>query len=104
MTYDEFKAGLFAREHYVPNSSILFIPSNKNKGGDDTTFTDIVALIIDAERVIKQIKNKNMVEAFKLMAKGFLAWETAEEMCLSERTIRRYINKIKKDLEEGVLF
>jgi hypothetical protein len=100
MTYEEFMTGLYAKYHYVPDRSIFFIPANKNKGGEGVTFQDIVALKVDAERVLATIKNRNMVEALELIAQGHLEEYIARELKLRLNTVERYPWMLKRHLLE----
>jgi len=98
MTYEEFMTGLYAKYHYVPDSSISFIPVSKNSGDAGVTFEEIIALIVDAERVLKQVKNKNMVKTFELIAQGYFQWEIAEMLEVSISSIEKYVRTIKNFL------
>ena len=99
MTYDEFKAGLFIKYHFIYLKSTPFIKFNVYHGNTSAVFEDAVMLKVDAENVLKRLTNRNMVKAFCLMAQGYLQWETAEMIHRSTSTIEWYIREIKKILK-----
>lgn len=100
MTYNEFKAGLFAKYHFVYLKSKPFITFNQYHGENPALFEDAVILKVDAEKVLKDLKNRNMAEAFCLMAQGYLYWEIGEMLYKSEGAIKQYVVRIKKLLEK----
>lgn len=93
MTYKEFITGLYLIFHYVPNASRLFIPAKKVQ--TENTFQDFVVLKVDAEIMLKQIKNLNKRASLIYKAIGYYNWEIAIKLRTSERTINNYIKSIK---------
>ena len=104
MTYKEFKTGLYVKYHMSYVKSVLFIKFDKLKGESVSGWENLIILKVDAENVLKEIKNKNMVKALCLIAQGYFYEDIARELGLSKRTIRRYVNKIKNNLENNVPF
>jgi len=79
--------------------SVLFIKFDKLKGKSASGWEDLIILKVDAENVLRGIKNKNMVEALCLIAQGYLYGDIAEELGLSERTIENYVYRLKEYLK-----
>ena len=100
MTYDDFKTGLFIKYHLVYLKSIPFIKFNIYHGDTSAVFENAVILMIDAEKVLARIRNRNMASALCLMAQGYCHWEIAILLSLSERTIENYVFRIKRDLKK----
>lgn len=100
MTYDEFKAGLFVKYHFIYLKSTPFIKFNTYHGSTSAVFEDAVILKVDAERVLKGLTNRNMARAFCLMAQGYMQWEVGQMLQLSVRTIEQYVYRFKKYLEK----
>ena len=100
MTYDEFKAGLFVKYHFIYLKSTPFIKFNQYHGDTSATFEDSILLKVDAENILKELKNRNMAKAFSLMAQGYCQWEVGEMIGLSVRTIEQYVYRFKKYLLE----
>ena len=96
MTYDEFKAGLFIKYHFIYLKSTPFIKFNQYHSSTDAVFEDMVILKIDAEKVLATIDNRNMAKAFCLMAQGYMQWEVGIMLGRSVDTIKWYIKEIKK--------
>lgn len=96
MTYDEFKTGLFIKYHLVYLKSTPYIKFNIYHWDISAVFENAIILKVDAENVLSNIKNRNMVQAFCLMAQGFLQWEVGEILKLSERTIQCYVQRVKR--------
>ena len=97
MTYEEFMAGLYVKYHMVYVRSVPFIKFggvHKEAAG----FEDMVILKVDAERVLAELKNRNMAEALCLIAQGYLQWEVAEMLEVSVRTVEQYVYRFKKYL------
>jgi len=99
MTYNEFKAGLFMKYHFTYLKSTPFIKFNIYHSDTSASFEDGIILKVDAERVLKGIKNRYMAEALCLMAQGYLQWEIALMLGRSEDTIEWYVRKIKRILK-----
>lgn len=102
LTYKEFKTGLYLIYHYVPNTSMLFIPSKKTQS--ENSFQDLIVLKVDTENILEQIKNSKMKKALILMAKGYLQWEVAIMLRVSVERIKKYVQKVKKVLDKGGTF
>ena len=79
--------------------SVLFIKFDKLKGESVSGWEELIILKVDAEKILRGIRNKNMVEALCLIAQGYFYEDVAEELGLSERTIENYIYRIKKYLK-----
>lgn len=101
MTYDEFKAGLFVKYHFIYLKSTPFIKFNVYHSDTSAVFENSVILKIDAERVLATIENRNMAKAFCLMAQGYMQWEVGQILQLSVRTIEQYVYRFKKELKEA---
>lgn len=99
MTYNEFITGLHIKYHYQPLHSTTFIKFNTNHNCVMVTVEDLLVLKVDAEKMLKEIKNRNMVKAFELKAQGYLQWEIAEMLGLSLTTIEHYKDRVKKYLK-----
>ena len=91
MTYKEFITGLYLIFHYVPNTSMLFILAKKVQS--ENTFQDLIALKVDAENMLKQIKISRMKEALILMAKGYQYEDIAIKLKVGLQRIKKYIQK-----------
>lgn len=104
MTYDEFKLGIFYRYHFVYLKATPFIKFNVYHSDTSAVFENQTILKVDAEQVLKKLENRNMAQAFCLMAQGYPEWQVGKMIGRSERTIRRYVNKIKNDFFNNVLF
>jgi len=96
MTYEEFKTGLYIKHHFAYSRSVSFIKFSQIHYNDSNTMEDLIILKVDAEKVLNKVRNPNMREALCLIAQGFLYWEIAEMLKLTERTIERYVERIKK--------
>ena len=99
MTYDEFKAGLFIKYHFVYLKSTPFIKFNVYHGNTSAVFEDAVILKVDAEKVLKGLNNRNMAKAFCLMAQGYMQWEVGEMLSKSEGSIKQYVVRMKSYLK-----
>ncbi len=95
MTYNDFKTGLFLKYHLIYLKSTPFIKFNVYHSDTSAVFENAVILIVDAENVLAGIKNRNMAEALCLLAQGYLKWEVAILLNLSERTVENYIYRVK---------
>jgi hypothetical protein len=100
-TYQEFKIGLFIKYHFVYLKSTPFIKFNQYHSDTSAVFEDSIILKIDAERVLKTITNRNMVEAFCLIAQGYMQWEIGEMLGKSEGAIEDYVTRIKSILKNN---
>lgn len=98
MTYNDFKTGLFIKYHLVYLKSKPYIKFNQYHGSMLAIFENAIIMKVDAEVMLESIRNRNMAEAFCLMAQGYLQWEVGEILGKSERTIRRYIEIAKEKL------
>ena len=96
--YKEFKTGLYVKYHMSYVRSVLFIKFDKLKGKSVAGWEDLIILKVDAENVLKGIKNKNMVEALCLIAQGYFYKDIAKELGKSIDTIKWYVREIKKIL------
>jgi DNA-binding NarL/FixJ family response regulator len=92
-------AGLYVKFHQVYVRSKPFIKFNKISS-EKAEFEDLVILKVDAQRVVGSLKNRNMARSLHLIAQGFLHWEIAEMLKLSERTVDQYVYRFKKYLQK----
>ena len=98
MNFKDFKSGLFIKYHLVYLRSLPFIKFNVYHSDFSAMFELPVALKVDAEKALGEIKNRNIIAALCLAAQGYYQWEIGEILGKSASTIKRYIAEAKRIL------
>ena len=97
MTYSEIKEAIKNRLEYVPASS-QELHDDLVMGGYSTNadFEDIMCEYVDACNEIKRLKNTKKRQIISYKAMGYMDWEIADKLKISERMVRKHTASIKK--------
>ena len=99
MTYKEFLKGLFLINNFSYVQSVSFIKTT-HSSIEEGIFEEAIAIKVEAEKIARQIKNKNIIKALLLLAQGYHQWEVGQILGKATETIEGYIKKIKNFLKK----
>lgn len=94
--YEDALSAIIHKVHMVlPKRSNLSFAKTYS-ATSEAGFENLIAEYTDCKRLLKGIKKTSIKKALMLKAMGYLDWEAAQELRVSERTIRNYTAYLKK--------